>query len=253
MLPEERKRRIVELVTARDGCTVAELSTELDFSETTIRRDLDDLDGQNLIERTHGGAMPVVDRISDYERRARKNRAAKEAIAERAVEEIHEEQVVLLDAGSTTLEVSKRIPEDLAFVAVTNHPLIVHELGGKAAKVQLTGGTFEKEHQILWGPLAERVIERMEFDIALLGTEGVHAEAGLTTAYDDAARIKELMITNSRRSVVLADHSKLGKRNIVRYAAFSDIDLLVTDGELPEDIAKVADDRGVTCASQLTS
>lgn len=234
MLPEERKRRLVELVTTRGGCRVEDLAAELDVSETTIRRDLDDLEAKNRVNRTHGGAMPVVDRVNEYENRTVQNREAKEAVAGRAVEEIHEEQVVVFDSGSTTLAVSRQVPEDLSFAAVTNHPMIAYQLGGGAADVRVTGGRFHQEQQRLAGPLAERAIERLNFDLAFVGTEGIDADAGLTTAYHDAARLKELMIEHSQRSVVVADHSKFGTRNMVQFCDFDDIDLVVTDDRVPE-------------------
>lgn len=104
MLPDERREYIVELVTGRDGCRIS----ELDVSETTIRRDLNELADRNSVERTHGGAIPAVGRLSPYDQRTIQNRKAKKTIAMRAVDEIHEEQIVLFDAGSTTLLVTVR-------------------------------------------------------------------------------------------------------------------------------------------------
>ncbi|PSP92633.1 DeoR family transcriptional regulator [Halobacteriales archaeon QS_4_62_28] len=248
MLPEERRRRIVELVTVRDGCRVEDLSGQLDVSETTVRRDLDYLDDQNLIERTHGGAMPVVDRVNEYDKRKIQNQDAKRAIAQRAVDEIHEEQVVAFGAGSTTLEVTTAVPEDLPFSVLTNHPTIAYQLGDSKAEVRLTGGRFQKDHQRLTGPLAEQAIEQMNFDLAFVGTEGIDAEAGFTTAYHDAARLKELMIANSQRAVVLADHSKLDSQNIVQFCDFSDIDLVITDETVSDEIRETLAAHDVTIA-----
>lgn len=245
MLPEERKRRVVELVTARDGCRVEELSAELDVSETTIRRDLDELDEQNRIERTHGGAMPVVNRITEYQNRSVRNQDAKQAIAERAVGGIHEGQMVAFDSGSTTLEVSRHVPEDLSFTAVTVHPIIAYELGETAAEVRLTGGRFEMEQQRLTGRLAERAIERLNFDLAFVGLEGID-ETGLTTAYHDAARIKELLVASSKRVVAVADRTKFDSHSLVRFCDLSAVDSVVTDADVPQDLRARLDELDVT-------
>lgn len=236
MLLDERRRRVVEIVTDRNGCRVEELATELDVSEATIRRDLQDLNERNLIDRTHGGAMPVVNRGLGYEQRKIKNLEQKAAIADRAIEEMHQEQVVFFDAGSTTLEVSRRIPNDLSFVAVTNTPRIARELAEKEVEVQLTGGWFKTESYSVVGPWTEKFIQSLNFDLLFLGTDGIHPEDGLTTQNVQQAHVKELMIGNARRVVLIADGSKMGKRNFVHLADFSDIDLIITDGVLPDSI-----------------
>ena len=252
MLPDERKREIVQLVTARDGCSVEELASQLGVSKTTIRRDLNDLDQQNLVDRTHGGAIPVVDRVNEYEQRTIQNREAKEAIAERAAAEVHEEQVVAFDSGSTTLEVSRQTPDDLSFAVLTNHPMIAYELGGGPADVRLTGGKFELEQEMLVGPLVETAVERMNFDLAFIGAEGIAADASVTTAFHDAAKIKRLFIANSRRSVVVADGSKLDNRSVVEFCDFSEIDLLVTEVPVPPDLRGALLDYDVAVADDLT-
>jgi DeoR family fructose operon transcriptional repressor len=251
MLPDERRERIAELVTARDGCSVSELAAELDVSETTIRRDLDELAERNSIDRTHGGAMPVVERMSAYEQRTIRNRGAKEAIAQPAVEEIHEGQAVLFDAGSTTLAVSRKVPEEYQFSAVTNNPPAAHQLDEGEAEVRLTGGRYMKEHHLLVGRLAEMAIEGMNFDLAFVGLEGIDADGGLTTAYHEAARIKELMVANSRRVVVVADHSKFGSRSIVQFCEFSEVDVVTTDLPVPGELFEVLLDGGVEVVDDL--
>src|SRR6056297_4285323 len=101
MLPAERKRTIVQLVTERDGCSVAVLADELEFSKATIRRDLRDLEEEGRIERSHGGAVPAssVGTERTYQQREVNNLEAKQAIGERAAEEIRDGQVVFFDAG----------------------------------------------------------------------------------------------------------------------------------------------------------
>jgi DeoR family fructose operon transcriptional repressor len=251
MLPDKRRELIVELVTERDGCTVSELAQELDVSETTVRRDLDELADRNSIDRTHGGAVPVVERLSDYKRRTIQNREAKETIAKRAVKEIHKEQVVLLDAGSTTQAISREIPEDYNISVVTNNPPVASHLAEGETEVFLTGGRYNEDHNFLVGRLAEEAIEQMNFDIGFIGLEGLDADGGLTTVFNDAARIKELMVNNCRRIVVVADHSKIGARSVIQFASLSDIDMVITDQPIPPELRESLVELGIEVADDI--
>lgn len=237
MLPAARKRQIVELVSEQGGCSVDELAAELDCSKATIRRDLNDLADEHLIERSHGGAVPAttVGQEQTYGQKEVQNLEAKLAIAERAVEEIHDDQVVFFDSGSTTMETAKQAPDDGSFLAVTNSPLLALELGTEDTEVKLTGGSLRSSTRALVGPSAERFMERTTFDLLFLGTNAIDPEQGLMTPNEDEARLKELMIERAERVVLLSDVSKLDERSFLRFADFDDLDVFVTDGTLSGD------------------
>jgi len=237
MLPAARKRQIVELVSERAGCSVDELAADLDCSKATIRRDLNDLADEQLIERSHGGAVPAttVGQEQTYGQKEVQNLDAKMAIAERAVEEIHENQVVFFDSGSTTMQVARKAPKDGSFLAVTNSPLLGLELGKEDAEVKLTGGSLRRPTRALVGPTAERFMERTTFDLLFLGTNAIDPEQGLMTPNEDEARLKELMIQKAQRVVLLADVSKLDEQSFLGFADFEDVDVFVTDGTLSAD------------------
>lgn len=246
MLPATRRRTIIELVSENGGASVNELSAELDVSKATVRRDLKALAEEGLVERSHGGAVPVtsVGREQTHQQRGVRNLAEKAAIAERVVEEMVGEQVVFLDAGTTTMEVAKRIGDDVA-LAATNSPPVALELDGEDREVKLTGGTLRGRTRALVGPTAEAFMERMHFDVAILGTNGVDAD-GLMTPNEDEARMKEVMIERAARVVLVADHTKLGERSVVRFAALTDVDTFVTDRKPDKSIRKSLEDAGVT-------
>ncbi|PSP55490.1 DeoR family transcriptional regulator [Halobacteriales archaeon QS_1_67_19] len=237
MLPAARKRQIVELVSERGGCSVDELAEALDCSKATIRRDLNDLASEQLIERSHGGAVPAttVGQEQTYGQKEVQNLEAKMAIADRAVEEIRENHVVFFDSGSTTMQVAKRAPKDGSFLAVTNSPLLGLELGTEDAEVKLTGGSLRQSTRALVGPSAERFMERATFDLLFLGTNAIDPDRGLMTPNEDEARLKELMIQKSRRVVLLADGSKLDEQSFLRFAGFEDLDAFITDQTLSAD------------------
>ena len=237
MLPAMRKREIVELVSERGECSVAELAEEMDCSKATIRRDLNDLEERQLIERSHGGAVPAttVGEEQTYGQKEVQNLDGKMAIAERAVEEITDNQVVFFDSGSTTMQVAKNVPKDRSFLAVTNSPVLAMELGNRTDEVKLTGGSLRHETRALTGPSAERFMERTNFDLLFLGTNAIEPSEGLMTPNEDEARLKSLMIENSGRVVLVSDGSKLGKQSFVKFADPEDLDAFITDTTLSDE------------------
>lgn len=247
MLPATRRRTIIELVSENGGCAVNELASELDVSKATVRRDLGALADEGLLERSHGGAVPItsVGREQTHQQKGIQNLTEKATIAERAVEEMIEEQVVFFDSGTTTMEVAKRISTDDVALAVTNSPLIALELGAEDREVKLTGGTLRGGTRALVGPTAETFMERMYFDLLILGTNGINPD-GLMTPNEEEARMKGLMIERSKRVVLVADHTKLGERSVVRFADLEDIDTFVVDQKLGETEQKSLEDADVT-------
>lgn len=251
MLPAERRRTIVDVVNEQGGSSVGELSERLDVSKATVRRDLRSLAEDGLVERTHGGALPVQTRAAEetYGQRGVQNLGAKRAIAERAVEEIQPRQAVFFDAGTTTMEVAKQAT-DGAFIAATNSPLLALELSDRG-EVKLAGGTLREETQALVGPTGEAFLERTNFDLLFLGTNAVHPDAGLTTPNEDEARMKQLMVENADRVVLVADHTKFGLRSFVQFADLGAVDLLVTDEPVEGHHAEAIEAAGVDVADDL--
>lgn len=246
MLPATRRRTVVELVAENGGCSVNELSAELDVSKATVRRDLGALADKGLVERSHGGAVPItsVGRERSHQQKGIQNLGAKTTIAERAVEEMVGEQVVFFDSGTTTMEVAKRVSADEVALAVTNSPIVALELADEDRDVKLTGGTLRGRTRALVGPTAEGFMERMHFDLLVLGTNTVDAD-GLMTPNEEEARMKELMIERSKRVVLVADHTKFGEHSVVQFADLADVDTFVTN-RAPEDTERKAlDNAGV--------
>ena len=246
MLPAERKRTIVQLVTEQDGCSVATLAEELDFSKATIRRDLQDLEAEGRIERSHGGAVPAASagRERTYAQREVDRLAAKQAIGRRASEEIRDGHVVCYDAGTTTMEVAQAAP-DSGYVAVTNMAELALELAGDEVPVKLTGGTVRPRSHALVGPTAASFLDRTNFDLLFLGTNGVATDTGLSTPNEAEAEVKRRMITAASRVVLVTDGSKFGERSFVSVADPGEIDLVVTDTDLPPDLAAAFEDADV--------
>jgi DeoR/GlpR family transcriptional regulator of sugar metabolism len=247
MLPRQRKRKIIEMVTERNGQSVDELATDLEVSEATIRRDLRQLAEEGLVERSHGGAVPVksVGNERPYGQREVQYLEEKQAIASVATEEIRHGEVVFFDSGTTTMEVAKKAPADDSFVAITNSPLIALELRKQDGDVQLTGGSLRQRTRALVGPTAERFMQSSNFDVAFVGTNGIDADGVLTTPKAEEARMKELMIERSKRVVLVSTKEKLGEQSFKQFGTLDDVNVFVTDQPLSDEQRQWFDDANV--------
>ena len=242
--PEKRRRKIVELVTKYGGLSVEELAERISVSESTVRRDLRDLTDRSLLERTHGGAVPVtnVGVERSFDRRVVQRLDRKQAIAARAVEEIQEGQVVYFDAGTTTMQIAREAPADGSFIAVTNSPLFVPELGNGDGLAKLTGGEFRDETKALVGPTTESYVRDSNFDLAFLGVNGIEPDGTLSAPNEAEASLKRLVAEKSTRTVVVTVTEKFGEKSFRRFGSVDDVDLLITDGRVPDDFQELFSD-----------
>ncbi len=228
MLVGERRRRIVELLTADDRAEVSDLAIRFRVSESTIRRDLQLLSDRGTLERTRGGALPPSRFEPSFGEKETENRLQKRAIAQAAAELVQAGQTVFLDAGTTTLELARALRFRRDITVASNSVPIAVELANRLELI-LTGGSVKESTLALVGPMAERSIEQIHVDIAFIGINGISAAAGLTTPTWEEAATKTRMIRAARYAVVLADSTKLGAVTFAHVAGLDEISLLVTD------------------------
>lgn len=242
--PEQRRRSITELVTKHGGLSVAELASHLEVSASTVRRDLTNLAERNLVERTHGGAVPVtnVGVERPFKRRFVQHLERKQAIAERAVQEISEGHVVYFDAGTTTMQVAKETPDDGSTIVVTNSPLLLPQLSREDGTVKLTGGEYRNETKALVGPTTEDYIRNSNFDLAFIGVNGIEPDGMLSAPNESEAKIKQLAVEHSTRIVVVTVVQKFGEQSFRRFGSIDDIDLLITDERVPDEYRDLFED-----------
>ncbi len=255
MLPEQRKRALVALVTEKDGCSVETLARELKVSKATIRRDLDELEDSGQIKRSHGGAVPTTTRGQEqsYNKKEVQNLESKVAIGSRAAKEVQDGQVVFFDAGTTTMQVAEQAATDIGFIPVTNSPLLGLELLSRDVDVKLTGGTLRRRTRALVGPTAQGFMQRTNFDLLFLGTNAIGDDGSLTTPNEEEAYMKELMVERADRVVLVADKSKYGRCSFVQFATLEDVDLFVTDKQPPEPLRSACESVDVSVIKQKTS
>jgi DeoR family fructose operon transcriptional repressor len=247
MYAEERQQHILEHARAAGRVEVNALADALDVTPETVRRDLTILERHGVLRRVHGGAIPV-ERLGfepGVETRSERFVAEKERIAKAALAHLPDEGTVLLDAGTTTLRLAEQLPRDRELTIVTN------SLGIAALVAQhpnlslyLLGGRVRGRTLAAVGSWVTSALSGVFVDVAFMGTNGLSVERGLTTPDQSEAAAKRAMIGAARRSVVLADHTKIGVDHFSRFADLSDIAALITDNGLDPETAAEIEARG---------
>ncbi|HEY8347410.1 MAG TPA: DeoR/GlpR family DNA-binding transcription regulator [Symbiobacteriaceae bacterium] len=248
MFPEERKRRILQMMQSGQAVTVLGLSKAFGVSESTIRRDLRELEQEGLLERTHGGAMPANPTREElsFAEKTDQNRAEKMAIAKVAASLVHDGASVILDAGTTTLEIARVLKHRRNLTVVTNAYTIAAELAdAPGIEVIVTGGSVKGNTLALVGPLAERALDEINADILFLGTNGLDLERGLTTPTPAEASVKRRMIAAARKVVVVADHTKMRKIAFATIAPITSVHMVISDREMDQQLARELTSRGI--------
>jgi len=228
VLVGERRRKIIDILESDDRAQVGDLAERFGVSESTIRRDLQILSENGVVERTHGGVLPPSRFEPSFGQKETENRAQKRAIARYAARLVEPGHTVFLDGGTTTLELARALRARNDISVASNSVPIAVELANHPRLI-LTGGTVKESTLALVGPIAERSIEQMHVDIAFIGMNGVSSTAGFTTPTLEEAATKARMIRAGRVAVVLADSSKLGLVTFAHVAQLDEVDLLVTD------------------------
>lgn len=231
MLAIERRHEILARLDRDGRVVVGELVAGLSVSEDTIRRDLEELAGQGLLHRVHGGALASPPQALPFERRLEIDREEKVALAEAAVPLVESARTLVVDGGTTALEVARRLPPNWDGVVVTNAPPVAASLATHpTAEVVVVGGRLLKDEQVTVGPVAVDAFRAVRADACLLGVCAFDPEVGVTTENDDEAQVKRAMIACSDRVVALATRDKLHASSPWVVASLDEIDHLVTDG-----------------------
>ncbi|UUK65086.1 DeoR/GlpR family DNA-binding transcription regulator [Clavibacter sepedonicus] len=232
-----RRSRILERLADRGFATVAELAADAGVSAVTIRADLDALADSAAVQRVHGGAVlraGLGAREQSLEVTLESAADAKRAIGRAAADLVESGQSVLLDVGSTTLQVARALVarDDLVDVTViTNGLTLALELERAMPRftVVVTGGT------LLVDPLATVVLDRLHPDVAFIGCNGIDVDRGVTNVNLPEAEVKRRMVDASARTIVVADGSKAGRTHLGSVAPLDRIDMLLTDADADAD------------------
>lgn len=247
MLKEERQQIIMETLR-RDGKIVAaDLSHSIEVSEDTIRRDLRDLADAGLIQRVHGGALLRSPAGASYRERQFMSGSAKVSIAKAAVSLVRNRQVIILDGGTTTLEIARRLPIGLHATIVTNSPPIAVALADYPdIQVVMIGGHLLASSQVTIGAAALQAFSSIHADLCMLGVCSLHPELGVSIPVYEESLIKRIMVDNSAEVAALVTVDKLGTGAPYSVAPISDLTYIITEPDTPNEVLAPYADKGIT-------
>ncbi|WMT17128.1 DeoR/GlpR family DNA-binding transcription regulator [Serratia fonticola] len=246
MLTSQRKKIILEKL-AQDGQVVAKQLSELfGLSEDTLRRDLRELDSEGLLQRVHGGALPVSSAIATFAERNTLESAAKTAIAKAAAAMIMPGQVVILDGGTTSAELVKQLPRNLQATIVTHSPSVaVGLVEHPNIEVIMIGGRLYKHSIVCVGAAAVEAMSHIRADIYFMGVTGVHPVAGLSTGDLEEAYIKRALAARAAETVVLASAAKLNAASQYAIGELTLAQTIVVEGDTAEALIEPLQQAGV--------
>jgi DeoR/GlpR family transcriptional regulator of sugar metabolism len=252
MLTRQRKELLLSRLK-RDGQIVARsLSEELGLSEDTIRRDLRELAGEGLLQRVHGGALPLAaplpasPAMGNFAERQQISSDAKPAIARAAAAMIQAGQVVFIDGGTTAVQLARHLPADLKCTVVTHSPSIAVELAEHPLiDVIMIGGRLFKHSIVAMGPAALDAIAQIRTDIYFMGVCGLHPEQGISTGDYDEAGVKRAIAAAAQRTVVLASPEKLDTASPFQIAPMASVGAIIVNAGVPEALLAPYRDMGI--------
>ena len=250
LLAEERRRKILELLEKDGRVTVNDLVERFDVSSVTMRADLDVLAENGALIRSHGGAVRRLDPVQDYSVAFKEtiHHAEKVRIGHAAAALVKPNQTVILDSGTTTLQVARHIKQLKlkGLTAITNALNIANELAdAPSLSLIMIGGILRQVSNSFVGPQAERMLAALHADHLFLAVDGFDLEIGPTTPDILEAQLNTVMISISNEVTVVADSSKIGRRSLSTIGNLAAIHRLITDDRVTPEIARSIEARGV--------
>ncbi|QZY55608.1 DeoR/GlpR family DNA-binding transcription regulator [Crassaminicella profunda] len=248
MLKAERRNYIIQYLKEHGRVIVDDLAKELDISPMTIRRDLKYLEDNNFITRTHGGAVlhdMLIEEVP-YHQKTSVHMEEKQKIAEHASSLIKEGHTIILDAGTTNMEIAKSI-KDMKNLKVITTDLMIALFLSKFQGIQVfcTGGCIQSTTGTCLGSDAKEFIEKIYVDIAFIGTSSVDVEKGLTTPSLEKAKIKKQIIDSADEAILVTDHWKFEKKGFAKICSLDRLDRIITDKGIDQRILEEIKNLGV--------
>lgn len=238
-----RRSAILQQVRRDSSVNVSELSKQFGVSEVTIRKDLRILKGRKLLVRVHGGAIVNTRATTDESEehhinfKLLVNAREKEAIGRAAAAHIKDGDTILLDSGTTTLQIAKNLDRFHDLTIITNSVnAMLEALKYKRFKVILLGGTMRESSNSTVGPLAESNLKLFYCDKLFLGVDSFSVEAGLSTPSVEEASTNQVMISRAREVIAVFDSSKINRRAFAFIASADKINTVITDSHLPASV-----------------
>ncbi|MCD8121612.1 MAG: DeoR/GlpR family DNA-binding transcription regulator [Clostridiales bacterium] len=238
MAQKERLDLIRQAVQRDRKVSVSELSKIHAVTEETIRRDLEKLEKEGLVNRTYGGAVLNIETISEhihYVRRREINKDAKNRIAQLTLPEISANAVIGADASSTVMQAVSCLKERSDVSILTNSVQIVRDLDQSSINIISTGGAVNRNTCSMQGSIVRKVLSEYYVDIVLISCTALELDGGVFDANEEEAELKKVLIERGRKIILLVDHTKFNKVAFVKLLDFSQLDMIITDQEPSEE------------------
>lgn len=236
---EERRNSIVDLVNSKGSVTFAQLKEAFpNVSDMTLRTDLKALDQARRLVRVHGGAKSVEVVVGTDDllgRRTHRNAGAKQRIAQKALGLLRPNTTIYLDSGSTATALARCIPDEPYIIFTGGLSCAIELAKLSAPKVYLPGGSMNRYSLSICGSQSIQEIRQVNFDLMFLGVTSYSPEAGFCCGAGEECQLKRAVLRRSEQVAVLLDSSKLGLKNSFTICGLEDVDIILSDGELPPD------------------
>lgn len=246
MLKGERHHYILDKIKLCRKVLSTDLSAELNVSEDTIRRDLNEMSSSGLIKKVYGGALPLDSQALTYRERISYNLEEKTVIARKVVNLINDSQVIIMSGSTTNLQLAKIIPSDInATIYTYSLPIALQLTEHPSVEVIFIGGKLYKPAQVTIGLDVVSSISQLRADYCFMGTGGINVEKGMTEPNWEVSHIKKCMIEASDKVIVLCTKNKINR--VMRYpvTSISKINTIVTDESPENKIFKPYIEKGV--------
>lgn len=239
--------KTLELLNLNGQVIVNELSKLFSVSEVTIRNDLSQLEKKGLLIKTRGGGLKTqrVGIDQHLNEKAKIFSKEKQAIGKKAANIINDADTIIIDSGTTTLEVAKHLKNIKNLTVITNALNIASQLINDDIRVILLGGILRHESLSLIGSIAENSINNFYCDKLFIGVDGIDTQTGIFTPNPEEAQLNRLMIELSKEIIVVTDSSKFKRKSFAFIAPISKINMVVTDSKIPEDELKNLQNLGI--------
>lgn len=247
MLAMDRRSIILDRIQQENSVKVPELAREFSVTEETIRRDLEKLEDEGYVTRTYGGAVLAQNNTSDLSIHVREtqNPEGKKRIARKVAQMIEEGDTLMVDSSTTSMFVAKNLKGGKVTM-ITNSVRIPQEVAAQEnINIIVTGGTLRPSIMSLVGSATEEALDRYYVNKAIIGCKALDPELGTFEPHEPEAVIKQKMRKNAKTVILVADHTKFGKRSFVRTLRCEDIDILVTDEKLEPRLERQLSSGGI--------
>ena len=248
MAQKDRLESIRNLIQLDKKLTVSQLSKDLKVTEETIRRDLEKLEQEGILTRTHGGAVLNAQGVSeniDYLVRANHNRREKEIMGKLAACVIPDRASICADASSTVMEALRRLKGQPEITLLTNSVQIIHELNQSAFTIVSTGGTVNKSTFSMQGKAVRKILADYYVDIVLISCKALNLNGGIFDSNEEEGELKRLMVERGQKIILMADHSKFDRVAFIKVMDLDKLDILVTDREPSPEWRRLCQEKNI--------